>query len=745
MKQHTRYRKTSLKTKVSFSVALAIILTSAVGTYFIIADRHLGIEKGLIARGEALSHSLARATEEGLIAENLDLIKKAEYVVRAEDVTLAQVYSTIWDSIDSYPIEGLKVPPDNEAVNHFRVSVKPFYKEISGGFDFYSPILFNPGGSPEIPIGFIRLTLSSTAINEELLRDMINALASSAALTLIIIIAVNMLVNRLVIDPVTALQQSMTKFKNSGQPEPVPVRSGDEIGKLITEFNLMAETIHRNSAELKAADKKIREAMEDWRDTFDTITDMITIHDSDYNIIRSNKAAEKILGLPFLDAPGTKCFKHYHGTDAPPQGCPSCNCLKTGKSAAFEVFEPHLGRYIEIRAMPRLDGNNRVTGMIHVVRDISDKKKSEEKIRKQFNYINSLHTIDKAISSNLDLSITLNVLLEQVLTQLRVDAASVLLLNADSQHLEYAAAKGFRTEIIKSSSLRLGQGFAGRAAIERMPFVIEDFANPPEGVAATSLIRAEGFRVYLAVPLVARGSVKGVLEIYHRSAMELDGEWMDFLNTLAGQAAVAIDNAGMVVDLHRTYEKLVMAYDSTIEGWSRALDYRDKETEGHSERVTELTLEIAREMGIRDEELVHIRRGALLHDIGKLGVPDSILMKADKLTDEEWKIMKRHPVIAYEIISPISFLRPAISIPFYHHEKWDGTGYPTGLKGKQIPIPARIFAPVDIFDALTHARPYRPAWPEDKVIEYLRSISGAHLDPEVVEVLIRMRAGTLTH
>ena len=158
--------------------------------------------------------------------------------------------------------------------------------------------------------------------------------------------------------------------------------------------------------------------------------------------------------------------------------------------------------------------------------------------------------------------------------------------------------------------------------------------------------------------------------------------------------------------------ELVLAYDATIEGWSRALDLRDRETEGHTERVVDLTLRLARAMGMADTELVHIRRGALLHDIGKMGVPDSILLKPGALTDEEWVTMHRHPLLAYNLLNAISYLRPAIDIPYCHHEKWDGSGYPRGLRGEQIPLPARLFAIVDVWDALRSDRPYRKAWPE---------------------------------
>ena len=225
-----------------------------------------------------------------------------------------------------------------------------------------------------------------------------------------------------------------------------------------------------------------------------------------------------------------------------------------------------------------------------------------------------------------------------------------------------------------------------------------------------------------------------MLEIFHRSPLNPDFEWLDFLNTLAGQAAIAIDNATLFGNLQRTNTELSLAYDATIEGWSRALDLRDKETEGHSLRVTDLVVSLAGRFGFRDSELVQTRWGALLHDIGKMGLPDSILLKPRTLTEQEWEAMKNHPVIAYKLLSPIGFLRSAVDIPYCHHEKWDGTGYPHGLKGEQIPLSARIFAVIDVWDALTSDRVYRKAWSNEKALEYIRTQAGMHFDPHVVDI-----------
>jgi PAS domain S-box-containing protein/putative nucleotidyltransferase with HDIG domain len=188
----------------------------------------------------------------------------------------------------------------------------------------------------------------------------------------------------------------------------------------------------------------------------------------------------------------------------------------------------------------------------------------------------------------------------------------------------------------------------------------------------------------------------------------------------------------------RLFEDLFRAYNATIEGWSYALDLRDRDTEGHTKRVTEMALKLARTMGYDEEQLLQVRRGALLHDIGKMAIPDSILHKAGPLSDEEWIIMRRHPIYSFELISSIDFLRPALDIPHYHHERWDGSGYPEKLKGENIPLTARIFAVVDVWDALRFDRPYRKAWSQEKVLDYIRSQSGIQFDPHVVDVFLAL-------
>ncbi len=370
---------------------------------------------------------------------------------------------------------------------------------------------------------------------------------------------------------------------------------------------------------------------------------------------------------------------------------------------------------------------------------VAEREKAEKKIQLQLRRLNTLRSTERAITGSIDLRVTLDIILDQVTTQLGIDAASVLLLNEHTRMLEYVVSRGFRTSVPRHTSLKLGESHAGRAAINRCTVTIPDLKNEPDCFIPSSEFAAEDFKVYFAVPLIAKGQVSGVLELFNRAPFHSDPEWLEFLETIANQAAIAIDNASLLERIHHTNIELFLAYDKTIEGWSRAMDLRDKETEGHTQRVTNMTLELAHEIGIKQEELVNIKRGALLHDIGKMGIPDRIFLKPGPLTDEEWKIMKRHPEYAYEMLYPIEYLRPALDIPYCHHEKWDGTGYPRGLKGKDIPLSARIFALADVFDASCSNRPYRRACSKEDALNNIHSLAGTHFDPEIVKVFLKLK------
>jgi HD-GYP domain-containing protein (c-di-GMP phosphodiesterase class II) len=358
--------------------------------------------------------------------------------------------------------------------------------------------------------------------------------------------------------------------------------------------------------------------------------------------------------------------------------------------------------------------------------------------KRRLENVQALHAIDLAISGNFELRAVLDIVLEQVTSQLQVDAAAVHLLNPESQLLEHAASRGFQGTAIEQAPLRPDRADLQRLLNDQWEMGTAGQGHGADPFERPDLAASEGFAGHYAVPLITKGQLLGILEVFQRRPFEPGRERHDFLIALAAQTAIAVDNARLVKNLQTSNAELVQAYDATIEGWSRAMDLRDHDTEGHSQRVTELTVQLARARGFDETALLHIRHGALLHDIGKMGVPDAILLKPGPLSAEEWALMHLHPTFAYQMLAPTAYLRPALDIPYCHHEKWDGTGYPRGLAGTDIPIAARMFALVDVWDALRSDRPYRRAWTIAQVQAHIRSLAGTSFDPDLVELFLEM-------
>ena len=361
-----------------------------------------------------------------------------------------------------------------------------------------------------------------------------------------------------------------------------------------------------------------------------------------------------------------------------------------------------------------------------------------EKTEQQYQRLTALRAIDVAISSSLDSDLVISVFLEQVMQQLNVDAAAILTADPNLGKLVFKAGKGFNTHNIELSVIHLDDPFLQPMLTDQKTVEI-DLLLSGDDFPRASLLASEKFVNYIGLPLEAKNQVKGILEIYQRQPKLFNREWFDYLEMLAGQAAIALNEAELFTDLQRSNIRLMEAYGKNIEGWSRALDLRDKETEGHTQRVTEMTLKLAQELTIIDPaQLQKIRWGALLHDIGKMGIPDRILLKPGPLTDEEWKIMRKHPDYARDLLAPIEFLQGAMVIPYCHHEKWDGSGYPNHLHGESIPLEARIFAVIDVYDALTSDRPYRSALSQPEALEYIKEQSGIYFDPQIASTFLKM-------
>jgi PAS domain S-box-containing protein len=484
------------------------------------------------------------------------------------------------------------------------------------------------------------------------------------------------------------------------------------------------------------AEDALRQSEVLYRTLVNTSPDAIVVTDLEARVRMANPQALRLLGWNFPDSHlGRKWTETFSPQQIAQIGTILDSIRETGRQELTELMIGHPSApqfRMELSGTLLPDSAGHPDAILFILHDITTRKQAEEQIRRQLDRLAALRTIDAAITASLDLRVTLMVILDALTSQLGVDAADFYLLHPQSQSLQYAAGRGFRSLNQRDQFINLGRGHAGRAALERRLILVSRLDETPDDPARTAALRAEGFVSQVAAPLLSKGQVKGVMEVFHRGRLDPEPEWLSYLETMAEQAAIAIDNAVLFEDLQRSNVELTLAYDATIEGWSHALDLRDRETEGHTRRVTDATLRMARIIGIPETELVHVRRGCLLHDIGKMAIPDGILLKPGPLSEEEWVTMRRHPAFAFELLSPINFLRPTMDIPYCHHEKFDGSGYPRGLKADHIPLAARIFTLVDVWDALRSDRPYRKAWPDDRIRDHMLSLANIHFDPDIL-------------
>jgi putative nucleotidyltransferase with HDIG domain len=352
--------------------------------------------------------------------------------------------------------------------------------------------------------------------------------------------------------------------------------------------------------------------------------------------------------------------------------------------------------------------------------------------------LRALMSVGQVINSPLGLRRVLEEVMDSLISLLHAERG-FLMLRESNGALAVQIARGIAHINLDEEAFKVSKTIVNKVVDSGAPVLTTNAQADPRFDAQMS-VAAYQLRSILCAPLKLKNDLIGVLYVDNRAHAGIFKDHdLELISAFADQAAVAIDSARLFEDLQESHRELEKAYQATLEGWVRALDLRDKETEGHTQRVTILTQRLARSMGIEGDALVHITRGALLHDIGKMAIPDGILLKPGQLTDDERMLIQKHPVYAYEMLSPIAFLIPAIDIPYCHHEKWDGSGYPRGLRGKEIPFAARIFPVVDVWDALTSNRPYRRALPQYEVRARIKADSGKHFDPVVVDAFMELK------
>ncbi|MBI5962281.1 MAG: HD domain-containing protein [Chloroflexi bacterium] len=351
-------------------------------------------------------------------------------------------------------------------------------------------------------------------------------------------------------------------------------------------------------------------------------------------------------------------------------------------------------------------------------------------------------SIYKVLQSNLDIKNTLPVALEITAEVLKADAVIAHSHNPSTQQFETCVTYGLSTATLERFPRRHKSDLAGKLFTNgNQPVWVEDLRETPPGSHPINGLGNMGFCGYLALPLIAHHDIKGILEVFWQMPHTEKTYQVGFLERVSEQFAYAMEHDSILKNLQNNNQFLASGYNVIIEGLSRTLELRDLETDGHSQRVSRLTMLLAEHMLIPQEQWDDIRRGALLHDIGKIGIPDAILLKPGSLTDQERKMMQLHVVYAYNILSPTTTSRHTLDIIHYHHEHWNGKGYPDGLKGLQIPLVARIFSVVDVFDALTSDRPYRPAWSRSQALNYLMDQAGIQFDPKVVKAFMEIADG----
>jgi PAS domain S-box-containing protein len=465
---------------------------------------------------------------------------------------------------------------------------------------------------------------------------------------------------------------------------------------------------------------------------FESITDAFITVDFGGRITRVNARAADLIGQN-----RERILGEQLSSLCPPLLPPDWTAGRAMQPTSFEGRLPDSERWFSARIYPSESGFG-----LYVI-DITERRRNEQAItqlnaqlEQNLKRLNALHEIDRALGASHDLQLTLGIIVERALQHLQADTVTILRYNPAMARLEHAASQGFLHLKVRSNTVPMGAWLAGRVALQQTPLSIVQMRETLEGTDTHQLLDVEGFVSYNAVPLLSKGKLLGVLEVFHRHAFEPDQEWLDFLHTLGIQAGIAVENAQLVHELQLTNTQLTLAVDQIIEASARAMDFHEGRPDGHAQRAMELTVRVARAFGLNDLEVSQVRRGALLHDVGMLGVPDQVRFKADSLEPSDWAIVENHPNFAYELLRGVRFLRPALQIPCSHHERWDALGYPKGLQGESIPLEARIFAVVDAFEAMRCDRTDRRALSLESTVQEIRNGAGSKYDPQVVAVFL---------
>lgn len=513
---------------------------------------------------------------------------------------------------------------------------------------------------------------------------------------------------------------------------PLSASSDPDIHGLVKGFNRMKTAVESRERVIHASEKKYRHLVE-------TMSEGLVMINDKGQISYSNPKLSEITGLSRQEMKGMSLYNFFAPEEKENIALQWVSRID-GLQTAYETFLVKKdGSTLPVLISPQRMTNEReeFAGSLAVITDISIRKEVEIAQRRKINELASLRKIDNAILAKTTLTAFNQIILNQIRDHLNASAASI--------HIFYP-----NTTRVKSSRAFIGEKNRSCAkneiSLERIQLhahqknFVSFESDIVENVIWKGIEAITPDSLYIS-PVRNGDDLKGIIEIAFCYQKDQEDDWLSYLNALVTQTAVGIEKIELIEKLETRNKDLQQAYISAIKGWAKALELRDEETKGHSDRVVDMAVNMAREFGFTGEALENFRNGAFLHDIGKMGVPDGILLKPGKLTEEEWQIMKMHPDFAYELLREIPFLKNAYEIPYYHHERWNGTGYPHGLVGEKIPLAARIFAVVDVWDALTSNRPYRPAWSHEETVKYLIDNKGVLFDPIIVDHFLSRELG----
>jgi len=541
-----------------------------------------------------------------------------------------------------------------------------------------------------------------------------------------------------IIAPLTNLSSTanaLAEHNYSDPLHPTPATSSFmEMEELAGNFNRMTSAIRNREAAIRENEQKYRALIEQSNDAICLEVDGFfeIINQKFIQVFGIAKTADIHNEIDFMHlvAPQSCAFVHVQR-----QRLLQRNVL----NARYEFSAINrMGEEIEVEASCSVFPYQGGTALQTILRDITDRKRAERAEHEQRVLAEALRDTASALNSTLNFDEVMVRILSNIGRVVPHDSSNIMLIDDDGDTVRIVASQGYNLLGLEGYQERVALSIRGTESLSHMydcgePLVVSDttFESSWINLPETSWIHS-----YAAAPIKVKDKIIGFLNLNSPIPNFFNRTMADRLMAFADQAGIAINNARLLRDLNLTNIELRNSYDKTLQGWSMALELRDYETEGHSQRVVDLTLQLANKMGISEPDLTWIRYGVLLHDIGKIGIPDRILFKPGALDADEWEIMRRHPEYAMRILKPIPYLEKSIDIPYCHHEKWDGSGYPRGLRGEEIPLAARMFSIIDVWDGMRSNRPYHRSYSFDHVAAYIKKEAGKQFDPHIVELFL---------